>query len=275
MLDPGEKKRLQDKARELRERIVHVTFVCGGTHIGGALSEQDILTALYYKYLKLDPKRPDWSDRDRFVLSKGHAGVGHAVTLGDKGYFDPKLLDDFNKTGSPFGMHLDRLRVPGVDASTGSMGHGLPIAVGMALGARVQKKDFRTYCIVGDGECDEGSIWEAAMAAGHYKLSSLIAFVDRNRFSLDGPTEKVMSLEPLDKKWEAFNWHVQTIDGHDMDQICTAIDAAHAQTAKPNLIIANTIKGKGVDYMENKTGWHYGGLDTEMRDKALASIRRA
>lgn len=275
MLDPAEKKRLQDKARELRLKIVDVTFTCGGTHVGGSMSQQDILTAIYYKYLKVDPKRPDWEDRDRFVLSKGHAGVGHAVTLGDKGYFDLKLLDDFNKTGSPFGMHLDRLRVPGVDASTGSMGHGLPIAVGMALGARVRNKSFRTFCIVGDGECDEGSIWEAAMAAGHYKLSSLVAFIDRNGFSLDGPTEKVMGLEPLDKKWEAFNWHVQTIDGHDMDQVCGAIDAALAEGQRPHVIIAKTVKGRGVDYMENKTGWHYGGLDTEMRDKALDSIRRS
>ena len=174
MLEALERRRLQDKARELRAKIVEVTWSCGGAHIGGAFSQHDILTALYYKYMNLDPARPDWEDRDRFVLSKGHGGVGHAVILGDKGYFDNKLLLAFNKTGSPFGMHLDRLKVRGVDASTGSLGHGLGIAVGMAMGAKTIGRDYRIYCLVGDGECHEGSIWEAAMAAPHFKLNNLM-----------------------------------------------------------------------------------------------------
>lgn len=275
MLEPSEKKRLQDKARELRAEIVEVTYACGGTHIGGALSQHDILVALYYKFMNIDPKRPDWPDRDRFVLSKGHGGVGHAVILGDKGFFDRKLLPDFNKTGSPFGMHLDRLKVPGVDASTGSLGHGFAIAVGMALGARLAKKRYRVYCLIGDGECHEGSVWEAAMAAGHYRLTNLTCFVDRNGFCLDGPTEEVMKLEPLDAKFEAFGWRVLKIDGHDFDQICDAIETAHAETERPVMIIARTVKGKGVDFMENKTAWHYGGIDEEMKRKALESIMRS
>jgi transketolase len=275
MLEPKERKRLQDKARELRARIVEVTYSCGGAHIGGSLSQHDLMVALYYKYLKIDPKKPGWADRDRFILSKGHGGLGHAVILGDKGYYDPALLDDFNKTGSPFGMHLDHLKVPGVDVSTGSLGHGLPVGVGIALGARAQGKAFRTYVILGDGECHEGSIWEAAMAAPHYKLTNLTVFVDRNRFCLDGPTEKVMTLEPLDKKFEAFGWHVLTIDGHDFDQIDGAIETAKAATDRPVMVIAQTVKGKGVDFMENKTAWHYGGLDDAMRKKALESVARS
>ena len=274
-LDAAERKRLQDKARKLRAQIVEVTYTCGGSHIGGSLSQHDILVALYYRYLNIDPSRPDWDQRDRFVLSKGHGGIGHAVILADKGYFDPQLLMDFNKTGSPFGMHLDRLKVPGVDCSTGSLGHGFPLAVGIALGARVRGHKYRTYCVLGDGECHEGAVWEAAMAAGHYKPTNLTAFVDRNKLCMDGPTEKVMALEPLDRKFESFGWRVLKIDGHDFDQICDAIDTALAETERPVMIIANTIKGKGVDFMENKTAWHYGGLDAEMRAKALESILRS
>jgi transketolase len=274
-LDAAERTRLQNKARELRTRIIEVAYTCGGAHVGGALSQHDILVALYYRYLNIDPARPHWDQRDRFVLSKGHGGVGHAVILADKGYFDPQLLLDYNKTGSPFGMHLNRLKVPGVDCSTGSLGHGLPLAVGIALGARVLGHKYRTYCLLSDGECHEGAVWEAAMAAGHYKTTNLTAFVDRNKLCMDGPTEKVMTLEPLDKKFESFGWRVLEIDGHDFDQICDAIETSHAEKTLPVMIIAETVKGKGVDFMENETAWHYGGLDAEMRAKALASIARS
>lgn len=274
MLDAKERKRLKDKARELREKIVEVTYTCGGAHIGGAFSQHEILVALYYGIMRIDPKRPDWEDRDRFILSKGHGGVGHAVILADLGYFDPALLKDFNKTGSPFGMHLDRLKVPGVDFSTGSLGHGLPLGLGAAMGARQVGKDWRTYVVMSDGECAEGSVWEAAMAAANFKASNLTAFVDRNRFSLDGPTEDLMKLEPLDGKFEAFGWKTLRIDGHDFDAILDALEAAKAETGRPTMIVADTIKGKGVDYMENQTAWHYGGLDDQMRDKALASLRK-
>ncbi len=274
MLQDAERKNLQDTARRLRERIVEVTYSCGGAHVGGAMSQHDLLIALYYKYLRIDPQNPRWAERDRFVLSKGHGGVGHAVILADKGFFDTKLLDDFNKTGSPFGMHLDWTKVAGVDVSTGSLGHGLPLSLGMALGGRQQGQDFRVYCVMSDGECQEGSVWEAAMAAAQFKATNLTAFVDRNKLSLDGPTESIMSLEPLDKKFEAFGWRVLSIDGHDFDAICDAIETAHVEIQRPVMIIANTIKGKGIDYMEDQTAWHYGGLDADMRDRALASIRK-
>ncbi|MEA3365092.1 MAG: transketolase, partial [Candidatus Hydrogenedentes bacterium] len=220
------------------------------------------------------PARPDWEDRDRFVLSKGHGGVGHAVVLALRGYFPEEDLKEFNATGSKLGMHLDSLKVVGVEASTGSMGHGLSQAVGMALAARVLKKNWRTYCIVGDGESNEGSIWEAAMAARHYKLSNLTAFCDRNRMMIDGPTEKIMSLEPLADKWAAFGWKVRRVNGHDFDELADAIDFALANDQGPVMIIADTVKGKGVDFMENDPAWHYGGLGGELLAKAKESLER-
>jgi len=244
----------------------------GGAHIGGSLSAADLLTALYYKYLRIRPEEPDWPDRDRFVLSKGHGGVGLASVLADRGYFPKALLHEFNHFKSPFGMHLDGAKVPGVDASTGSLGHGLSMAVGMALGARFQGKSWLTYCLLGDGECDEGSVWEAAMAAHHHKVDNLITFVDRNRLMIDGPTEDVMALEPLADKWRAFGWGVREIDGHDYAQIGEAIEAAQQAKGAPLVIIANTVKGKGVDFMENAVQWHYGSVDSDMAARAKASI---
>ena len=273
-LEAGELKKLQDKAREVREEIVLVTEKCGGSHVGGALSQNDVLVALYYKYMKIDPSNPQLEDRDRFILSKGHGGVGHAVILGDLGYFDKKELDDFNKTGSPFGMHLDAHKVKGVDASTGSLGHGLGIGIGMAMGARLQGQDWHTYVMLGDGECNEGSIWEGAMSAAHHKVTNLTCFVDRNMLMIDGPTEEVMGLEPFAQKWEAFGWRVIEIDGHDYEQIGEAIEQSHAEKEKPVVVICNTIKGKGIDFMEGKASWHYAGLDSEMSKKSIDSIRR-
>jgi len=266
---------LKTRAKKIRKDIVDVTGWAGGAHIGGALSMTDIMTILYFKYLNIDPTRPDWDDRDRFVLSKGHGGVGYAVVLANRGYFDPELLKEFNHSGSTFGMHLDGNLVAGVDASTGSMGHGLPMAVGMALGARVRQKAFRVYCVVGDGECDEGSIWEAAMAARHYNLNNLIAFVDRNHLMIDGLTEQVMRLEPLADKWTAFGWKVKKINGHDYTELAEAIDFAHTYRDGPVMIIAETIKGKGIDFMENNVAWHYGGLSTDLIEKAKQSIERS
>ena len=273
-LTAAELKKLKAKALHMREEIVKVTYTCGGSHVGGALSQTDVLVALYYKFLKLDPKKPLWPSRDRFILSKGHGGIGHAVILGDLGFFDKKELDDFNKTGSPFGMHLDWLKVKGVDASTGSLGHGFSIAIGMAMAARLQNKKWHTYCVLGDGELHGGPIWEAAMSAAHFKVTNMTTFVDRNKLCIDGPTEKIMALEPLRKKWESFGWRVVEIDGHDFKQICDAIEQSHKEKEKPFVIIAHTVKGKGVDFMEDLAGWHYAGLDDEMMDKALKSLRK-
>ena len=271
-LTQEEIKGLTKKAWEIRKAIVETTFTCGGSHIGGSLSQTDVLVALYYKYLNVDPARPEWEDRDRFILSKGHGGIGWATVLGDKGYFDKALLKNFNKTGSPFGMHLDSLKVKGCDASTGSLGHGLAIAVGLALGARLKKKDFRTFCVMGDGELCEGTVWEAAILAGHHKLDNLTAFIDRNNLMIDGLTEQITTLEPIDGKFKAFGWETLVIDGHDFAAIGQAIEKAQAIKGKPTVIICKTIKGKCVDLMEGQAQWHYGGLNSDLRDQALACI---
>jgi transketolase len=265
---------LKATANQLRKDIIDITYWAGGAHIGGALSMVEMLVILYHKYLNIDPARPDWEDRDRMVLSKGHGGVGYAPLLARKGYFDFDMLKEFNKFKSPFGMHLDGLKVSGVDVSTGSLGHGLPISVGMALGARTQNKSWRTYCLLGDGECNEGSNWEAAMAASHFKLTNLITFVDRNKLMIDGTTEQVMSLEPFADKWKAFGFIVKEINGHDFNALAGAIEYAQGEQSAPVVIIANTIKGKGVDFMEDEVKWHYGGLDTDTVEKAKQSVDR-
>ena len=252
--------------------MIDTTMKAGGAHLGGGLSMLDILVTLYFHYLKLDPKNPNDPDRNRFVLSKGHAAIGYVPTLAEFGFFDKELLDTFNKFKSPFGMHPDSRKIPGCDASTGSLGHGLPISAGMAMGAKLQKKDFYTYCIVGDGELNEGTNWEAAMTAAHYKLNNLIVFIDNNKHMIDGPVAEIMNMEPLDDKWKAFGWEVIKIDGHDMVEISKSIDAAFEVKDKPIVIIANTIKGKGVSFMEDQTKWHYGAIDSEKAKEAHESI---
>jgi transketolase len=273
-LQAAEREKLKSKALDIRQEIVNVTYSCGGTHIGGSLSQTDVMVALYYKYLRFDVENPLWEDRDRFILSKGHGGVGHAAVLADVGFFPREELASFNKTGSPFGMHLDWLKVKGVDASTGSLGHGLAIGNGMAYGARLAGKEWHTYVVLGDGELNGGPVWESAMAASHFKLGNLTAFVDRNKLCIDGFTEDIMALEPLKDKWLAFGWNVLEIDGHDFDQICEAIESALDEKTRPTVVLATTVKGKGVDFMENEAGWHYAGLDEAMRDEALKSLQR-
>lgn len=265
---------LKEKAWRLRRDIIDVTAWAGGAHIGGGLSLADILTILYFKYLRVDPANPDWEDRDRLIVSKGHGGVGIAPVLARKGYFDFDTLKTFNQFKSPFGMHLDCRKVRGVDASTGSLGHGLSMSVGLALGARTLKKAWLTYCILGDGECNEGAVWEAAMSAAHFKVTNLITIVDRNKLMIDGNTEQVMGLEPFADKWRAFGFVVREVDGHDFGELAGAIDASHAEKNAPSVIIAHTIKGKGVDYMENNVKWHYGSMDSVLADKARASVDR-
>lgn len=266
---------LQQHAKQLRKDIIDVTFWAGGAHIGGALSIVEILILLYYKYLHIDPNNPEMPERDRFILSKGHAGVGFAPMLARRGYFDFELLKDFNKFNSPFGMHLDGNKVKGADVSTGSLGHGLSMAVGMALGARLKGRSWRTYCVLGDGECNEGSVWEAAMAAAHYKTTNLITFVDRNKYSVDGPTETVMAIEPFADKWRAFGFIVKEVDGHSYAALSQAIEEAQAEKKAPVVIIAHTVKGKGVDFMEDDVRWHYGGLDSDKIIEAKRYIETA
>lgn len=265
---------LKEVAKKTRKDIVNVTEWAGGAHIGGALSMVEMLVLLYHKYLNVDPTDPDKPDRDRFILSKGHGGVGFASVLAGKGYFDFDLLKTFNQFKSPFGMHLDASKVVGVDASTGSLGHGFPMAVGLALGARLKKATWKTYCLLGDGECNEGSVWEAAMAAGHFKVTNLITLVDRNNLMIDGRTEEIMGLEPFTDKWKAFGFIVKEVDGHSFEELSKAIDFALSQDEAPVLIMANTKKGRGVDYMEDDVKWHYGSMNSTLAEQARKSIDR-
>ena len=271
-LSPQEKQRLKDIARELRLTVIDVMAWSGGAHVGGSLSIIDILTILYFKYLDVNPADPQWDERDRFVLSKGHAAAGLIPVLAKRGFFPEETLKTFNHFGSPFAMHPDSNKVIGCDASAGSLGHGLSMAVGMALGARQRKMPWKTVCLMGDGECCEGSVWEAAMSAPHFKLGNLIGIVDRNRFMIDGETEDVMPLEPFADKWRAFGWEVVEVDGHDFDQLDEALSKAWAATDVPVLILAHTIKGKGVDFMENNVVYHYASADSELCARAKASI---
>jgi transketolase len=267
-------KEVETAAREIRHGIVEVTGWCGGGHLGGSLSMVEILSTLYFHHLNIDPNDPEMPHRDRMILSKGHGGLGFAVTLAKRGFFDYNELKEYNDFKSAFGMHLDSNKVKGCDTSNGSLGHGLSQGVGLALGARFQNKPWYTYCILGDGECNEGSIWEAAMMASHYKTTNLITFIDRNRLMIDGKTEDIMNLEPFRAKWEAFGFIVKDIDGHSVQEISDAIEFAKNERSAPVAIIANTIKGKGVDFMENQVKWHYGGLDSEHLKKAQDSISR-
>ncbi len=265
---------LEKKANDLRKLCLDTTYWAGSAHIGGGMSMMDMLTILYHKYMNIDVANPDWEDRDRLIVSKGHAGVAYAAALCDLGFNDVEQLKTFNLTNSKMGIHLDSNKVVGVDASTGSLGHGLPIALGTALAAKVQGKTYKTFCILGDGECDEGSNWEAAMAAAHFKADNLITFVDRNGCMIDGKTEDVMSLEPFADKWKAFGFIVKEVDGQNMKELAEAIDFAYEAKDAPVVIIAKTVKGAGVDYMEDDYKWHYGAIDDDKYEKAKASLAK-
>lgn len=265
---------LEKKANDLRNLCLDTTFWAGSGHIGGGMSIMDMLTILYHKYLNIKVDEPLWEDRDRFIMSKGHAGIALAPVLVDKGFNDPEQLKTFNHTNSKMGMHLDSNKVIGVDASTGSLGHGLSLALGMALAARVLGKSYKTYCILGDGECDEGSNWEAAMSVAHYKATNLISFVDRNKCMIDGRTEDVMKLEPFADKWRSFGFIVKEVDGQNLNELSEAIDFALANTEAPVMIVANTIKGAGIDFMEDDYRWHYGAIDEENYKKAKESLSK-
>ncbi len=263
---------LEKKAYELRLLCLDTTFWAGSAHIGGGMSVMDMMTVLYHKYMHLKKDDPKWEDRDRFILSKGHAGVAYAALLCDYGYNDKEQLKTFNLSNSKMGIHLDSNKVVGVDASTGSLGHGLSIAAGTALAAKIKGKDYKTFCILGDGECDEGSNWEAAMTIAHYNISNVISFVDRNKCMIDGRTEDVMKLEPFCDKWTAFGFKVIEIDGNDIKALCEAIDYAYDHPEKPVMIVANTIKGCGIDFMEDNYKWHYGAINEELYEKAKESL---
>jgi len=273
-LNAEEKRNFEKIAKELRMTIIDVMLWSGGAHIGGSLSIVEILTLLYFKYLNVDPKNPDMEDRDRFILSKGHAAAGYIPVLAKKGYFPEEELKTFNHFKSPFAMHPDSNKITGCDASAGSLGHGLSMAVGMGLAAKYLKKEWKTVCLMGDGECCEGSVWEAAMSAAQFKLDNVIGIVDRNRLMIDGRTEDVMALEPFAGKWKDFGWNVIEVDGHDLDALDDAFAKAWAAEGAPTLILANTVKGKGVDFMENNVVYHYASAYSAVCEKAKEQIMK-
>ena len=263
---------LMATARRIRRDIVRMVGAAGSGHPGGSLSAVEIMTALYFKVMRLDPERPDWPERDRFVLSKGHAAPVLYAVLAERGFFAVDKLDTLRRLGSPLQGHPDRKSLPGVEVSTGSLGHGLAVANGMALAGRLDGRDYRVYVLLGDGELEEGMVWEGAMAAAHYRLDNLTAIVDHNHLQIDGRVEEVMSPEPVADKFRAFGWEVMTIDGHDFDQILDALERAREVKGKPTVIIAETIKGKGVSFMENQAGWHGKAPKPEEVEKALAEL---
>jgi len=254
--------RLKDRARFVRLETVRLTRIAGAGHYTSAFSAAELLAALYYSQLRVNPAQPGWPDRDRFVLSKGHAAIGLYPILADLRFFQATDLDTYTRLGSAFGDHPDMRKIPGIDFSSGSLGHGLSVSLGMALSARVRGQSYRTYCMVGDGELSEGQIWEAAIAAAHYRVGSLVCIVDRNQLSIDGPTERIMAVEPIEDKFRAFGWETQRIDGHDLNAILDAFSSLHSDsTGVPQIIVADTIKGRGVRRMELNTDWHVGNLE--------------
>jgi transketolase len=263
---------LEGVAVKMRRQIVDMYTLAGGGHFGGSLSVVEILVTLYGAVVRVDPADPEWSDRDRVVLSKGHACGALCPVLAHQGFFEEALLDTFNKLDSPFGMHPDMNKIPGCDMSTGSLGHGLAIGIGMALAARADEKDYRVYVVLGDGECQEGTVWEAASVASHLGLDNLTAIVDRNRVSLDGITEEINALEPFADRWLSFGWHVIEVDGHDVAALYQGIQHARATRGIPTVILADTVKGKGVSFMEGKYQYHYASLSPQELEAARSEI---
>jgi len=266
---------LEARAREFRKTILQVITKAGSGHPGGSLSMIDVVTALYFHHMRHDPKNPQWPDRDRFVLSKGHACPAWYVVLAACGYFDPAHLWTLREVGSLLQGHPDMTRTPGVDISTGSLGLGFGAGIGMALAGKRDGKSYRTYVVLGDGEMQEGSIWEGAMFAAHYGLDNLTAIVDRNGLQQTGRTEERIRVDPLADKWRAFTWDVHEIDGHDMRAIVSALDRAARVVGRPQAIVARTVKGKGVSFLEGVVGFHGKALSQAELTQALAELDAA
>lgn len=264
---------LADRAKFIRTETVRLTKIAGAGHYSSTFSCAEILAALYYAQMRIEPSRPDWPDRDRFVMSKGHAAIGLYPVLADLGYFDPAELDTYTRLGSKYGDHPDMKKVRGLDFSSGSLGHGLSIGLGMALAGRMQGRDYRTYVMLGDGEISEGQIWEAVIAAGHFKLGHLVILLDRNGLCIDGHTEDIMGIEPVHERFAAFGWDVQRVDGHDLGAVLDAFDKlATGTTGKPQAIVFDTVKGRGVQRMEMSLDWHVGNLVGEDYDDVMAEL---
>jgi transketolase len=247
---------LKRKAAEIRMELLTMIYEARTGHTGGSLSSTDILTVLYYKVMNIDPSNPKWADRDRYIQSKGHSVEALWTILADKGFFPKEELKTFSQLGSRLIGHPNN-KVPGIEMNTGALGHGLPISVGMALAAKMDGKSYKVYTLMGDGEQAEGSIWEGAMAAAQYKLDNLVAIIDRNRLQITGSTEDVMGLEPLGDKWRSFGWEVVEVDGNDVEQLVEVFSTTPRVAGKPTMIVANTVKGKGISFSENQVAWHH------------------
>ena len=271
-MDTNTRAKLAAVAARARLLGLEMVYAAASGHLGGSFSAMDILTLLYQEEMRVDPARPQDPDRDRFVLSKGHCTPALYPTLALRGYFPVADLAQFRRIDGHMSGHAEMRHVPGVDMSTGSLGQGISAAVGMALAGRLDRKDYRVYALLGDGELEEGQVWEAAMAAAKYQLDNLCALVDVNGLQIDGPTEKVMPTEPLDEKFAAFGWNVVSCDGHDFDSIAAALAAARAASGRPTVVLARTVKGKGVSFMENDAGWHGKAPNAEQYAKARAEL---
>ncbi len=268
----SEIKYLQEKAKNLRRDIITMIYESGDGHPGPSLSCADLVTALYFKVMNLDPSNPQWAERDRFILSKGHACPSVYAALAEKGYFKKSELARLRKIDSILQGHPDMLKTPGIDSTSGSLGHGIGIGLGMALAAKINQLDYYTYVLTGDGELQEGIIWESLMSAQHYQLGNLIVFVDHNGIQSGGLIEDMSGLYPIVPKWEAFGWHCQTIDGHDVGAILAAVEKAQTETLRPSVIICKTIKGKGISFMENNNDWHKGVPTEEQYKQAMLEL---
>ncbi len=269
------KQELKKTANEIRKGIVTAVHSAKSGHPGGSLSAADIYTYLYFEEMNIDPRDPKKADRDRFVLSKGHTAPGLYSTLANRGFFPVEDLKSLRHTGSYLQGHPDMKHIPGVDMSSGSLGQGISVAVGMAIGGKLSGADYRVYTLLGDGELQEGQVWEAAMLAGHRKLDNLVVIVDNNNLQIDGPITEVNSPYPIDRKFEAFHFHVICIDGNDFDQIDAAFREARTVKGMPTAIVAKTLKGKGVSFMENQVGWHGAAPNDEQYAVAMEDLRKA
>jgi transketolase len=267
--------RIEERAKFIRTETVRLARIAGAGHYTSVFSIAEIMATLYYSELSLDPRNPAWPDRDRVVLSKGHAAIGLYPVLADLGYFPPSLLDGYTRLGSAFGDHPDMKKVPGIDFSSGSLGHGLSIGVGMALAGRLSRRTYRSWVLLGDGELNEGQVWEAAMAAAHYQLGNLIALVDNNQLSIDGLTERVMNVESITDKFASFGWDTHRVDGHDVPALLAGLAAlAPAHHRRPQVVVCDTVKGRGVHLMEYSPDWHVGNLAGEDYDRVMAELER-
>jgi len=273
-LDAAQIARLEERARFVRLETIRLISIAKVGHYSSVFSCAEIFSSLYYDVMNIRRGEPGWRDRDRFLMGKGHAAVGLFPILADLDFFPKEWLDDYTRLGSPLGDHPDMRKVPGVDFSSGSIGHALSNGVGMAHGARIQKQDFNVFVLLGDGEMQEGQVWEAALNASSHKLSNVVAIIDRNGYQLDGKVDDVIAIEPLDEKWRSFGWEVHVVDGHDIVALTELLRKVKADKAreKPCCVIAKTLKGKGIDYMETEPGWHLGYLAPEDEARARETI---